>query len=385
MADRTTITVHCLCKAHTFTTTTLSSSLPLPASCCHCDSCRHTTGALYLPCAPWPNQTEDLSVLKRYPFSPNMDYFSCPTCSTLLFCKGTQPDDLPEIVTGSLVNAPNLITYSHHGYVSDTLDGGATIWFAKDSDGNPIPRWSGRRDKSSAIPPSWPPSAKTDPGAKARPSLTPLKCHCGGVNLVIRSATGWEDREKTSLPWFVDSKSYRYFAATDGCDPCRLSFGADVVNWTFVELDHILFPGSKEGGEMEGSLPTTVGALKEAVLAKERDPRLGKLALYQSSEDVERYFCSGCSAAVFYAVRDEGRYDMVDVAVGLLRHEDGARAEGLLAWNLGSVNWIKEAAGGWREGLLKRVVGDGEAWRVERGYEKSWRRVMREEAAKTAA
>jgi hypothetical protein len=384
--DTITITAHCLCEAHTCTHIVTSSSLPLPASCCHCGSCRHTTGALYLPCTPWPNRNVDLSTLKRYPFSPNIDYFSCPTCSTLLFCKGTQPGDIPEVITGSLVNAPNLINYSHHGYVSDTLDGGATVWFAKGPSGNPIPRWSGGRDKSEQLPPSWAPLASTDAKPKATPNLTPLKCHCGGINLVIRSAADWESKTKpdSPLPWFIDPKTYRYLAAFDSCDSCRLSFSADMVNWTFVELDHIHFPGSEEG-ETEGSLPLTVDALKDAVLAKERDPRLGKLALYQSSEDVERYFCAGCSAGVFYAVHEDGRRDMVDVAVGLLRHGDGARAEGLLTWNWGVVGWMDDVAGGWREGLVKRVVEDAEAWRMERGEEKSWRRVLREEAARAAA
>ncbi|KAK4444125.1 hypothetical protein QBC34DRAFT_309571 [Podospora aff. communis PSN243] len=381
------VTAHCLCKAHIFTTTVPSSSLPLPASCCHCDSCRHTTGALYLPCTPWPNREVDLSALKRYPFSPNIDYLSCPTCSTLLFCKGTQPGDIPEVVTGSLVNAPKLVKYSHHGFVSDTLDGGATAWFANDPSGNPIPRWSGSRDKSEQLPPSWPPHTSKDPKPKATPTLTPLKCHCGGVDLLIRSAADWESRHSpdSPLPWFIDPKTYRYFAAFDSCDSCRLSFSSDIVNWTFVELDHIHFPGSSsEGGEAAGSLPPTVDALKSAVLAKDKDPRLGKLALYQSSDDVERYFCAGCSASVFYAVHEDGRRDMVDVAVGLLKHVDGARAEGLLTWNWGVVGWMEDVAGGWREGLVKRVVDDAEAWRVGRGLEKSWRRVMREEAAKRA-
>ncbi|KAK0657771.1 Mss4-like protein [Cercophora newfieldiana] len=381
--DKISITAHCLCKAHSFTTTAPSSSLPLLASCCHCNSCRQTTGALYLPCTVWPNQSEDLSQLKRYPFSPNIDYYSCPTCSTHLFCKGTGPDDVPEVVTGSLVNSPNLIKYSHHGYVADTLDGGATVWFAKDDSGNPLPRWAGGRGKSEELFPTWPKFTAANLELKARPERTPLKCHCGGIDLVVHSAADLQGKPASELPWYVDPKTYRYFAATDVCDSCRLAYGVDVTNWTFVQLDHIEFPAT-EGGADRGTLPGSIAELKRAVVAEEKDPRLGKLAVYQSSSEVDRYFCSGCSAVVFYAVDVEGRKDMVDVAIGLLRHEDGARAEGLLTWNLGIVGWMDDTLGGYREGLARRVEQDAEEWRIARGYAKSWRRVMREEAARTS-
>lgn len=373
------ITAHCLCKANTFTTAVLASSLPIAAFCCHCNSCRHTTGALYLPCAVWPNHSEDLSALKRYPFSPNLDYFSCPTCGTNLFCKGTSPEDPPEVITGSLVNTPGAIKYTHHSFVTDTLDGGATIWLAKDFDpsgkGKPIPRWAGRRNKSEELPPSWQQSTAANTELKARPALTPLKCHCGGVDLMVRSAVDLEGTLAPELPWFVDPKTFRYYASTDACDSCRLAFGVDLPNWTFVALDHFEFPDG-------GKFPASVCELKEAALA-EKDSRLGKLTFYQSSPDVERYFCGGCSAAVFYAVHADGRAHMVDVAVGLLHHEDGARAEGLLSWNLGAVGWAEDAAGGWREGLVKSSVENSEAWRVERGLPKCWRRVVKEEAEAT--
>ena len=99
---------------------------------------------------------------------------------------------------------------------------------------------------------------------------------------------------------------------------------------------------------------------------------------------MDRYFCSGCSAVAFYAVDIEGRRDMVDLAIGLLRHEDGPGAEGLLNWDLGIVGWMDDTLGGYREALAKTVVEDAEEWRIERGYPKNWRRVIREEAANTS-
>lgn len=42
------ITVECLCKIHTFSTEISTSKLPLKCNVCHCDSCRHSTGALHV-------------------------------------------------------------------------------------------------------------------------------------------------------------------------------------------------------------------------------------------------------------------------------------------------------------------------------------------------
>ncbi|KAK1573327.1 uncharacterized protein LY79DRAFT_568849 [Colletotrichum navitas] len=86
------------------------------------------------------------------------------------------------------------------------------------------------------------------------------------------------------------------------------------------------------------------------------------LAVYNSSTDVERYSCSTCFADVFYAVHD--REDMIDIAIGLLDHPDGARAEGLLAWSYGKVGWEADVAGGWRDELVGSVKTLSKEWAV---------------------
>jgi hypothetical protein len=175
-------------------------------------------------------------------------------------------------------------------------------------------------------------------------------------------------RPTEDLMPYINPSTCKYHTTIECCDSCRLAFGCDLVNWTFPPLSHLEFTDRTP-------FPKTVSELKERTDAG--DPKLGTLKYYQSSPDVERYFCSRCSASVFYVVHD--RPDMVDLAVGLLDHPDGARAESLLSWNYGEVFWQADAAGGWREEFAKSLEGQCEEWRARRGYPKSPPRVLREE------
>uniref|UniRef100_A0A8H7MXZ9 CENP-V/GFA domain-containing protein n=1 Tax=Bionectria ochroleuca TaxID=29856 RepID=A0A8H7MXZ9_BIOOC len=124
------------------------------------------------------------------------------------------------------------------------------------------------------------------------------------------------------LPWFVDPEKLKHMCGFDPCDSCRPMFGVDMVHWTFVLAQQVEF------AENTGKpFPADTLQLKEAISGgTDRDPRLGTLSLYASSPDVQRYFCSRCSASVFYAVDD--RPELLDVAAGLLwrRRVRGRRA-----------------------------------------------------------
>ncbi|KAK5661181.1 hypothetical protein OQA88_11072 [Cercophora sp. LCS_1] len=356
----------CLCKSRTFTAPL--PPLPLPATCCHCTSCRHTTGSLYLATTAWPDPHVDLSALHAYPFSNNTTYYSCPTCSTHLFCRGTAADSPTEVFTGALPNVPGLVSYAKHIFIGDTVDGGAAVWLGSD-----VEKWNGGTG-SDRLPADWSPPSPPAGGdtPTATPETTPIKCHCGGVDLLLRNASDLASVAKDKVPWYVDPASFRYAANVDACDSCRLSFGVDLSFWTFAGLDHVHFANGMK------SFPGDFGELRRAV----EDEKVGKMKVYSSSKGVDRYFCGGCAATVFYAVDEEGRTDMVDIAVGLLGHPDGARSEGLLTWNYGSVGWTEDAGGGWREGMVRGALEGSEAWRVSKGVAKSWRRVKKEEEEK---
>lgn len=61
------------------------------------------------------------------------------------------------------------------------------------------------------------------------------------------------------------------------------------------------------------------------------DYKTGSLTRYNSSEGVYREFCSVCGATIFWHC-DE-RPLLIDVSVGILDPEEGARAENWLEWN----------------------------------------------------
>ena len=68
---------------------------------------------------------------------------------------------------------------------------------------------------------------------------------------------------------------------------------------------------------------------------------MGTLQLYGSSKDTYREFCKICGATVFW--HNTGRPDLIDVSVGLLDPQEGARAERWLDWWTGRVSFIEMA------------------------------------------
>jgi hypothetical protein len=145
-----------------------------------------------------------------------------------------------------------------------------------------------------------------------------------------------------------------------------------VCNWTFAEIKNISF------GDDKDAFPTSGLELKKLVDTK--DPAFGTLAYYSSSADVQRYFCSNCSACIFYAVDD--RPNLFDIAVGVLEASDGARAEDLLSWPYGApITFREDGDGGWREKLFDSVEKHAENYRIARGYPKNWARLEKDEKA----
>lgn len=123
-------------------------------------------------------------------------------------------------------------------------------------------------------------------------------CQCGGVKFKIVRP---EDGKK-------------FHAGLCACTSCRETSGQEITSW--LTLPREVF--QSEDGE-EGF---------ESVL-KKLD---GKLTMYSSSKGVERYFCNGCSATVFYL---NDSVETIDIGVGLLDAEEGARAESRIEWATG--------------------------------------------------
>lgn len=326
-------------------------------------------GALTVQETAWPQAKDqvDITGLGLYEFSKKTTLRFCKTCSSLMFYEQTHEPKKLGVFTGVLKNVnDDLIKFTDHIYVGDTIDGGASVWYRRpNKDGAEIPRLLTREDEVSW---NWPGPVDQEriKRAEAQDSL-PLWCHCKGINLRLHRGD-YANVPRDQLPDHVDPRTNKFRASFDACDSCRLQFGNDMVNWTFTELKYLT---QADGGDF----PDTAPDLKAAVEAG--DPSIGTLALHKSSPDVQRYFCKVCSASAFYAYDgDPGR---VDIAVGLLEAIDGARAESFLSWAYGDdPSYVEDMKGGWREGLAQRVQRDAEEFRVAKGYPKSWRRLKKE-------
>jgi hypothetical protein len=335
------------------------------------------TGALYAVDLRWPTPPADvdLSKLKVFHFSSTVDLLFCPTCSTPMFFAITRDNDYHlGAFIGTLTNESQaLVKFDNHIFVHDTLDGGASVWLRHNADGSGIKRFKFRveHNESGELPQDWPPAdGITGYDAKKEDSV-PIRCKCKGVDLVLHRGD-YSDKKDDELPFNIDPKTHKLLAGFCGCDSCRLQSGIDVFNWTFAEIRHISFSNSNSNK----TFPKSSQELKELVDAK--DSALGTLRYFSSSKDVERYFCSNCSACVFYTVGD--RPELIDVAIGVLEASDGARAEGLLSWPYGGrISYREDGDGGWREKLFDNVEKDAEDYRIARGYPKNWVRIAKDE------
>ncbi|KAF4442445.1 hypothetical protein F53441_11731 [Fusarium austroafricanum] len=367
-----TITAQCLCKAHTFNTQVPQSKLPLQGWMCHCTSCRNLTGAMYTSGIVWPGLSDEIinSGLKTYVFTSAINLLFCGACSSPMFATKNYPDKSPYITvrTGVLNNnVKDLIKFTDQIFVGDTEDGGVSPWLQHVNQDGEKPRlWKGRDQISEELNEDWSAGKEISPTESARRNDIPIQCRCKGIDFMFRPSNA--DFSSDSVPFYIDPTSHKHFATLDPCRSCRLSVGTDIMSWTFALLKQIDFASTSDT-----PFPRDTLELKEAVDKADRDARFGTLAIYRSSPDVQRYFCSHCSATVFYTVDD--RPDVIDVSVGLLHSPEGSRAEGILAWHLGAKGMGEEEyEGSWRGGFAKSVKDASERWRVEKGYPKTWAR-----------
>ncbi|KAK8042265.1 hypothetical protein PG993_006788 [Apiospora rasikravindrae] len=399
MADSTVeITAQCLCRQHTFKASIARSSLPIKAVTCHCHSCRHMTGALYSSDAPWPaadaGEAIINSTLQRYVFSERLTVRFCGTCTSPMFWEWpNKSQDKISVFTGVLANhtdphnVQDLVQITDAMFVGDTLDGGATPWLRKPNgaDGAKARLWMGEKDKSEELPHDWlSPSSLPEASKKSDLEQVAIRCRCKGVDLVMRR---WgpeleAEGETKATSWIIGPESHKGLGSFDACDSCRIASGADVFNWTFALFRQLGFAGTDK--TTASGFPISSTELTAALSAKERDSRFGTLACYNSSPGIYRYSCSRCSACVFYG--SDAKPEFADVALGVLEAPDGARAEDFVSWNFGGdMIWRNDIVGTWREGLIKSMESEAEAWRIERGYPKNFYRVRKENAKTTGS
>jgi hypothetical protein len=210
-------------------------------------------------------------------------------------------------------------------WIDDTLDGGASQYIT-DINGAILKRYLRQPDKSIEIPLDW-----KFPALSQKPSVSGkvyAHCHCKGVEFYIShpnqastlASSDWPDLivpNETGRSTNFDNHSWwlptaeRFLAGTCACRTCTRASGFDITFWAFVPIANITL-------DVDGTRPFT------------RNPYWGTTKTYKSRDDVTRSFCGTCGASLFYDA--DSRPTLVDVAVGLLDAESGARAEELLAW-----------------------------------------------------
>ncbi|KAI9712586.1 MAG: hypothetical protein M1828_001652 [Chrysothrix sp. TS-e1954] len=273
----------------------------------------------------------DVPALTRYAFTKNLDVYFCANCgSTLVWYEeasgglgiSTAPilDDDVDASRG----------FDKHEFVGDTTDGGLSIWLPRDEDGKDLPKYvtgSGRDPKIWSGPAD---SSKVSSISNSDP--LPAHCHCKGVQFWLTrpdeesasiDATAsnlFKDDPNPPKKWWLDQGRRRYLAGHCGCKSCRLASGSEVVQWAFVPEHNIRLD---EAGKKALVLP------------------FGSLQSYRSSENVTRYFCDKCGAMVFWT--STARPGLIDVAVGLLEAEEGARAETWLSWDTRNISFQEDS------------------------------------------
>ncbi|SPO06274.1 related to DUF636 domain protein [Cephalotrichum gorgonifer] len=348
-------------------------------SMCHCDSCRHATGEICVSYHPIEAPVlSDLNNTSTYTSSDGWTRHFCATCGCHIL-RRRESDGSPEyevatgILIGSSSDKPGLtVVFKRHVEVSDTKDGGSSVWISE-VDGNKIDLDPEPQSVDHAV--------KRHPTETRTPKdALPASCDCGTVSFHITRPDATSLLPRSNFPdlthaycstpastlsnpsnvkwWLCPGEKYR--AGTCTCRSCRLISGFEIQTWAFVPRSNIHFhapsPGSVDG--------TTTVPLDFQTLPA------GILTSYASSPDVQREFCGGCGATVFW--HDKWRPDLIDVSVGLLRAEDGARAEAWLDWWTERVSFSDDAETGrvesqarWARGLVSGLEKGLELWTQE--------------------
>lgn len=299
MMETTPIQGHCHCGRFKLNISIPSISLPLSSAFCNCSSCRHSTGQLAASFATIPVDPSTLDVpvfeLSHSETSTHRIRYYCPQCGANVM-DFDNSDSKWRVCTGILDKTEGLLKRDQI-WLEDTLDGGLSLWLNdvgtryKVGGGSEVVGQDHEIFKaaSTSVSPLLPHDAR----------LVGC-CYCGEVEFEITAP----------------SKGEKYPAGICTCTSCRLTAGFELTAWTSIPFDKVRMPG---GAPLDFT-------------------KMKSLTKYTSSPGVHRCFCGQCGAAVFVAKDNQS---WIDIAAGVLRAEEGARAENWLYWK--AVGFPEEA------------------------------------------
>lgn len=343
------VNITCLCGKSEGTVSVASQSLPVETLLCHCNICRYTSGIMcvsYLTLASPPGWEASLIT---YQSSAKMQRKFCVTCGAHVFAYDSNLDEwyvatgvietLDQRPAGCMMQATKHVK---HEYVSDTLDGGLAPCLATISGRQLTFHAQGADEEPMRLNIDGHPtlvlgsSGLQAPDPSTSQDHLGASCHCGGVQFKLsrpndgsrQLSSPWPDllvpyhsgspENEEDIKWWLRSGNKKYLAGTCACRSCRLASGFSIQAWAFVPKSNIT---TTDGRPLSFSL--------------------GTLRQYESTHGIYREFCGKCGATVFWHC--DQRPDLLDVSVGLLRAEEGSRAEKWLEWWRKRVSFREDA------------------------------------------
>jgi hypothetical protein len=254
-----------------------------------------------------------------------------------------------EVSHGSILGKTDgIIDFVGHMWVDDTRDGGASTWMPMLSS-KVAEKWLAHAGGHSASSIDCPKESATlfiksiseDSRNRTEVDRLQARCHCGGVtfyvarpdeealtarspfpDLLVPYHSGVSAENPTNHAWWISKDKKKWLAGSCSCDSCRRIAGFDIVQWAFIPLSSLFFSdGERFTRPFTNKFPT--------------------MKIYRSSLGVTRWFCGRCGANVFWD--GDERPSLLDVAVGLLDAESGAKAEEWLEWVTERVSFREDA------------------------------------------
>ncbi|KAI1214615.1 DUF636 domain protein [Annulohypoxylon truncatum] len=339
--DTETFAARCHCGNVNFTVTLPTSYLPLNAYICSCTICRYTHGTfgsyhISLPqgVAPeWTNGALNLAVYKT-PGSGAGGHgqrFFCPRCGAH---NGHYEAWAAQwVVEPSLFDAPVFWHFRGIGFPRSAGDGGGLLSWLPEVGGRKLTQASLEHDYE----PDHEPEVGPDGGDRLR-----AECKCGGVSFAIPRPSDKVKGDEYMGRYVSPVNPGKWKAFMDFCRDCRLVSSAHGVPWVLVPR-----------AVLEPEVPS--------------DLRFGTIKTYKSSEDVTRGFCGVCGATIFLKCKARSpteETEVLNIAVGILRAPEGAKAEDWLTWRAGRPAWVDDAME-YDPEFIQAVVNGHREWAVE--------------------
>ena len=243
--------------------------------------------------------------MAAYASSNALSRYFCPRCGASI--ANLEADEW-EFATGVLDRIGGGFLRRLQMWLEDTKDGGAGLWLSDShSERHLRDRSSGKLAFEDVKRMSEDIRTKITSSSTAQQrgdDVLPASCHCSAVSFQILRPD----------PASRGSRTSKYPSGLDACTSCRTVTGFEIASWAFVPRNRI----------RHGNSERLLDLLE-----------MPALSYYKTSPGVTRAFCSTCGANVFYYRHrgNIGKEDTIDIAVGLLNSDAGARAEDWLVWD----------------------------------------------------